>query len=1266
MKLLYQRHFSRLQRFRCYTSLAKAAVKSLFVSFLLLKGAGGGQLAAQSVGDVTFGGDYDTIGGDLMIGSGTMAGWMSVTGAGSSWTDLTSDLYIGYSSDGTLTITGGGKVTNRSGTIGDLAGSTGMVTVTGVNSTWINSADLMIGNYGMGTLTISDGGEVIATSVTVGYGAQGVINIGAASGSAAAAAGKLTTSTVTLGLQGSLYFNHTGTGYIFASQITGTGSLTQAAGTTILTADNSYSGGTTISGGTLQIGNGGTTGSITGNVVNNSILSFNRTGTLTFGGIISGSGAVTSTGTGTIVLTGANAYSGGTTISGGVLQISADNNLGAVSGLLTLSGGGTLATTANISMIRNVTLGTGGGLLNVASGTTLTMNGVISGAGLLTKTNTGTLVLTNANTYSGGTTISGGTLQIGNGGTTGSITGNVANTGTLAFNRSNTLTFGGVISGSGSMEQIGSSTLVLTGASTYTGGTTIALGSTLQLGSGGTAGSIAGNVTNNGTLTFNRSNGWTFGGAISGTGAVNQIGAGTTILTGNNNYAGGTTISAGTLQIGAGGTIGSITGNVVNNSILAFNRSDAWTFGGVISGTGAVTQISSGTAILTATNTYTGTTTIGSGTLALSGGGSIASSAEIVNNSKFDITNTTTGAAIKSLSGMGTVLLGDKTLTLTDAGSTGSGSFGGTISGSTLSNVIVTGGTQILTGVSNAFGGTVTVTGATSGLRVNGTLGSSGIAVNVNSGGSFGGNGIVNGNVTITNGILSVGASGAAGTLTINGNLTLNSTSTMNYSFGQPDVANGTLNDLVQVNGNLTLAGTLNVATVDGTLGLGIYRLFNYTGTLTGDNDTVTFGTLPTTTGSYYIVTSTNGQVDLLNTDNLTLKNFWNATGIPGSIVGGSGTWDTTTANWTNVLADPNVVYQNSIFAIFGGTTSGTVTIDGNVLSSGMQFAVSGYTITDGTITLVAGSNAIRVGDGSPYAASYVGTIDSELIGTGGIDKCDLGTLILTGDNTYTGGTIISKGALHLGNNGTTGSIINDITNNSILAFNRSDTYTFIYGITGTGSVYQIGNGTTVLTGTSNYTGNTYVQKGVLTIAGGGDATDANAYIADLAGSAATVNVNGSGGGGKWKHTGELFVGYRGAGTLNVTNGGEVSNTNAYLGNFAGSSGIATVTGANSKWTSTGTLNVGQAGNGTLNILDGGLVSANTTVIGRTGATMAVITIEGTNSKLTNAATLYVGYSANGSLTITNGGSASNAAATIGFSAGVTGRVTVDGTGNGA
>ena len=122
----------------------------------------------------------------------------------------------------------------------------------------------------------------------------------------------------------------------------------------------------------------------------------------------------------------------------------------------------------------------------------------------------------------------------------------------------------------------------------------------------------------------------TLASALSGIGGVTKIGAGSLVLAGNNTYSGTTTISAGTLQLGNGGTSGSIAGNVVNNATFALNRADTFMFGNVISGTGAFVQMGTGTTVLTGNNPYTGPTTVAAGTLTVNG--SIASSAVTVNS----------------------------------------------------------------------------------------------------------------------------------------------------------------------------------------------------------------------------------------------------------------------------------------------------------------------------------------------------------------------------------------------------------------------------------------------------------------------------------------------------------------------------------------------------------------------------------------------------------------------------------------------------------
>ncbi|WP_251879670.1 autotransporter-associated beta strand repeat-containing protein [Achromobacter sp. Marseille-Q4954] len=524
-------------------------------------------------------------------------GTVTVSGLGSQL-NTTGFMRVGQTGNGTLQISDSAVVSNAAAVVGYDPGSVGVVTVSGAGTQWNSSAQLSVGASGNGAVTISNDAVVSATSAVVGGAAssQGVINIGAAALAAAAAPGTLSLTgpspSLTLGATGGLVFNHTNTaGYVFTPGITGAGKLSTYNGTTILTANNNYTGGTTIAGGTLQLGNGGTSGAIVGNVANNGILNFNRTDSVTFAGLISGSGVVNQNGTGATILTANNTYTGGTAIAAGTLQLG--------------NGGTTGAIVGNVA---------NNGALVFDRSNTLTFAGQISGSGSVSQIGAGTTVLTADSTYTGGTTISAGTLQLGSGGTSGAILGNVVDNGALTFNRSDVQTFAGQISGGGVVNQIGTGTTILTADNTYTGGTTISAG-TLQLGNGGTTGAIPGDVTNNGALTFNRSDVQTFPGLISGSGTVNQIGSGTTTLTADNTYTGGTTIAAGTLQLGNGGTSGAILGDVANSGALSFNRSDAVTFAGLISGSGTVNQNGTGTTILTAQNTYGGPTNVNNGVL---------------------------------------------------------------------------------------------------------------------------------------------------------------------------------------------------------------------------------------------------------------------------------------------------------------------------------------------------------------------------------------------------------------------------------------------------------------------------------------------------------------------------------------------------------------------------------------------------------------------------------------------------------------------------
>ena len=434
--------------------------------------------------------------------------------------------------------------------------------------------------------------------------------------------------------------------------------------------------------GALQFNNASTAGDA--NIITNSF------GQTTFSGNSTGGSARFTTNAGGVVdFSGTSGPAGNNRVTAGSIEGGGTYNLGA----------NTLVVGLN-------------GLSTTVSGT-INDGGMSGGSGAsLVKVGAGTLILSGNNTYTGLTAVLGGTLQLGDGGPAGSILGNVFNATTFAINRSDTYTFGGVILGGGAFVQMGSGTTIFTGNSVYTGGTTIAAGS-LQLGNGGTSGAIIGDVLNNGALAVNRSDTLTLRGVISGTGAFQQNGTGTTILTSDNTYGGGTIINAGTLQLGNGGASGSILGDVTNNGTFAINRADTFTFGGVISGSGAFAQIGPGSTILTAANSYSGGTLINAGVLAVAADANLGAAS---GGLAFG------GGTLQFLSGFTT----SRSVTLNGGG----GTFDTNGNSATLAGVIggtggltkIGDGTLVLAGANTYSGGT-TLAGGTLRLANNSALG---------------------------------------------------------------------------------------------------------------------------------------------------------------------------------------------------------------------------------------------------------------------------------------------------------------------------------------------------------------------------------------------------------------------------------------------------------------------------------------------------------------------------------------------------------------
>jgi autotransporter-associated beta strand protein len=169
-----------------------------------------------------------------------------------------------------------------------------------------------------------------------------------------------------------------------------------------------------------------------------------------------------------------------------------------------------------------------------------------------------------------------------------------------------------------------------------------------------------------------------------------------------------------------------------------------------------------------------------------------------------------------------------------------------------------------------------------------------------------------------------------------------------------------------------------------------------------------------------------------------------------------SSTWDTNTIlNWQG--NGPLTTWTNGPTSVaqFNGSPTTNLVLGTNIIANSLQFNVDGYTINGGGFTLtLAGTNP-----GVNVSSGVTATIASPIAGTSGMIMSGTGRLVLSGANTYTGGTTISAGTLQIGNGGTTGSITGDMVNNSVLVFNRSDDLTFGGSISGTGSLTKAGAG---------------------------------------------------------------------------------------------------------------------------------------------------------------------------------------------------------------
>ena len=396
----------------------------------------------------------------------------------------------------------------------------------------------------------------------------------------------------------------------------------QGSGTLTLSANNTYSGGTTINAGLINFNSAGNfgTGTITlnggglqwasGTTTDISPLlaplgaaggTFDTNGSsVTLAAPVGGTGGLTKQGLGTLTLTATNTYAGGTTVLAGLINFTAANNFGA--GEITLNGGGLQWATGSSADISSklAPLGAGGGIFDT-NGNIVTLASTISGSGGLTKQGGGTLILSGINTYTGGTTVNVDMLSVSSDANLGAASGGLTlNSGALLTTASftsaraitvsgpgggfipaagTTLTLTGNIGGTGALGMAGPGTLVLTGTNTYTGGTTVS-GGILQ---GNTHQPAGQHPQQRRPWCSTRRRPAPMPAPCRAPAALTLQGGGALNLTGTNTYTGGTTVLAGTLvgerqpgratsRSATAGTLGgngTIAGSVVNAGTLA-------------------------------------------------------------------------------------------------------------------------------------------------------------------------------------------------------------------------------------------------------------------------------------------------------------------------------------------------------------------------------------------------------------------------------------------------------------------------------------------------------------------------------------------------------------------------------------------------------------------------------------------------------------------------------------------------------------------------
>lgn len=729
---------------------------------------GNGGLQKSGAGTLTLSGANNYAGGTTIT-----AGTLQLSGSGT----------LGGTS-GTLTVNGGTlDVNGTNQTVGALVGTGGTI----LNNTTASAKTLTIGtgggngsyggviadhSSGTGTLALTKtgaGGETLTgantytglTTISAGF-----LNIQNATALGTTAAGTTVSSGAALQIEGNIAVGNEAL-TLNGGGISSDGALRNISG------DNTYAGGITLASASTIASDSGTL-TLGGGIGNGGfVATFIGSGNITESGVISGSGGVTKTGAGTLTLSNTNSYLGNTTINGGILSVSSNGNLGGLTSGINLNAG-TLEIATGFTTDRTINLGDAASTFQVDASQTFTVSVPIIGTGTLNKTGAGTVVLSAANQFSGGTVVSAGTLQLGavdrllttagltiSGGTfdlqtfgqtTGAVTlssGSITGTGTGTLTGSSyTLqsgTVSAILAGNTTVTKNTTGSVTLSGANTFTGSTTISAG-TLQINTNNALGTAASGTTvaSGAVLTLNNVNYTTAepltlngsgignGGALRNTGTstfAGPINAATnaTINAGGGtlNLTGGLSKNATTLTFAGGGTV-----NINTNGITGSSPSSDLVVDGV-------------TVNENAANSYNGPTYIRNGgvlnaNVANALPTASGRSAVILDDSGTGSSQLVLGApqAVASLTGASTSLTNLNGNTLTIGDSAGTSTFAGIISG--------TGGltkdgasTQRMSGA-NTYSGATTINGGSLTLA-NGSGNALGFtsSITVNSGGTL-------------------------------------------------------------------------------------------------------------------------------------------------------------------------------------------------------------------------------------------------------------------------------------------------------------------------------------------------------------------------------------------------------------------------------------------------------------------------------------------------------------------------------------------------